>query len=214
MLCRMTQAQRSAATRKRLLRAAADEMAEHGYGDSSLSAIGARLGLSKGVLAYHYPTKRSLAIDLVAALGAALNECDAEARTAFPAGGLRGLLCFLHRCGERLEADPVAAAAFDFPLDKSLRDLGIDSPLPQWRELVSVFLREAQQQGELPGEPGAEEGARFLVAVVHGSRAGSENTAPPLDPRLPLMPLVLHGLGAQDPERLIDEALAAPASSR
>ncbi|AHD22448.1 TetR family transcriptional regulator [Rhodococcus pyridinivorans SB3094] len=61
-----TQAQRTAATRAKLLDAAVDSLVEHGYSGTSTQGIAKRAGVSRGAQLHHFPTKESL---VVAAVG-------------------------------------------------------------------------------------------------------------------------------------------------
>lgn len=64
---RLTQPEKRAATRARLLDAAGTAMARHGYRGASLEAVAERAGLSKGALTYHFATKAQLLLALAAA---------------------------------------------------------------------------------------------------------------------------------------------------
>lgn len=48
------------ATRERILEAAADEFAAHGYGDTTLEQIAARVGITKGAVLRHFGSKEQL----------------------------------------------------------------------------------------------------------------------------------------------------------
>lgn len=57
-------APRGAATRERLLRAAAEVVAQEGYGGASVAAIAARAGVATGALYRHFPSKAALFVEL------------------------------------------------------------------------------------------------------------------------------------------------------
>ncbi|MEV5764750.1 TetR/AcrR family transcriptional regulator, partial [Micromonospora sp. NPDC052213] len=59
-------------TRTRILRAALDLFAEHGYQRTSLRQIGERLRLTKAAILYHFPTKEHLLTALIEPLVADL----------------------------------------------------------------------------------------------------------------------------------------------
>ncbi|MGI5484566.1 TetR family transcriptional regulator [Streptomyces lavendofoliae] len=52
---------RAAHTRRRVLLAAAGELAQHGYSGTSLARIASRAGVTMGALTFHFPTKPALA---------------------------------------------------------------------------------------------------------------------------------------------------------
>ena len=60
-----TQAQRTAATRAKLLDAAIDSLVEHGYSGTSTQGIAKRAGVSRGAQLHHFPTKESLVVAAV-----------------------------------------------------------------------------------------------------------------------------------------------------
>jgi AcrR family transcriptional regulator len=75
-------------TRSAILRVAEAEFARRGYYATSLRAIGARIGISKAAVLYHFPEKAELLValatpmldDLDAVLAAAEEKADAQAR--------------------------------------------------------------------------------------------------------------------------------------
>ncbi|WDZ82772.1 TetR family transcriptional regulator [Micromonospora cathayae] len=66
-------------TRTRILRAALDLFAEHGYQRTSLRQIADRLRLTKAAILYHFPTKQHLLEDLVEPMLAGLEGLLADA---------------------------------------------------------------------------------------------------------------------------------------
>ncbi|MEV4120099.1 TetR family transcriptional regulator [Micromonospora sp. NPDC049645] len=68
-------------TRTRILRAALDLFAEHGYQRTSLRQIGERLRLTKAAILYHFPAKEHLLAALVEPLVADLEALLDSART-------------------------------------------------------------------------------------------------------------------------------------
>jgi AcrR family transcriptional regulator len=57
---RRTQAERSASTRARLLDAALDCLAEHGYAGTTTVVVAERAGVSRGAQLHHFPTRAAL----------------------------------------------------------------------------------------------------------------------------------------------------------
>jgi AcrR family transcriptional regulator len=60
-----TQAQRTAATRAKLLDAAVESLVELGYSGTSTHGIATRAGVSRGAQLHHFPTKESLVVAAV-----------------------------------------------------------------------------------------------------------------------------------------------------
>ena len=74
-------------TRTRILRAALDLFAEHGYQRTSLRQIGERLRLTKTAILYHFPAKEHLLAALVEPLVADLEALlDSAADVSPPSG--------------------------------------------------------------------------------------------------------------------------------
>lgn len=71
------------ARRAQIVSAAIDTIAERGYGQASLARIAERLGISKGVISYHFAGKEDLVRELVAEV---LARAEAYMRPRVPTG--------------------------------------------------------------------------------------------------------------------------------
>lgn len=65
----MTQEEKSASTRERLLDATVACLVEHGYANTTTNAIAERAGLSRGAMLHHYPARAELVAAAVEHLG-------------------------------------------------------------------------------------------------------------------------------------------------
>lgn len=65
---RRTQAERTAATRTRVLDAAVEALVEVGYAATTTQEVNRRAGVSRGALLHHFPTRESLVVAAVAHL--------------------------------------------------------------------------------------------------------------------------------------------------
>ncbi|WP_336082994.1 TetR/AcrR family transcriptional regulator [Nocardia sp. SSK8] len=81
---RRSDAARSQNTRERILAAAVDSLVEDGYAATSIGAIQARAGVSRGALLHQYPNKAHLLVDAVRHLS---DQQVIEVRTAEQPGG-------------------------------------------------------------------------------------------------------------------------------
>ena len=63
----MSPQQRAEETRSRILQAAGESFARHGYDAASVSEICRRAGLSKGAFYHHFPSKQTLFLELLEA---------------------------------------------------------------------------------------------------------------------------------------------------
>ena len=96
--------------RRALIKAAAEDIVERGYANSTLASTAARIGLTKGAFAYHFPTKADLVAALSEIAGEQVAEADAVATLLYPEGGLKEYLVYDRLTGERFVTDPVMQA--------------------------------------------------------------------------------------------------------
>ena len=165
---RLTQEQRSAATRARLLDATLDSLVEAGYAGTTTSRVCARAGVSRGAQVHHYPTKAEL---VVAAL-----EHLAEKR-------LEGMKA---KAGELEEAADRIGASFDFlwdafssPLFFAVLELWVAARtdrelrarlLPVERRLGGLIIRHSLELAGGSGEDAAihEDLIRLSIHLMRG----------------------------------------------
>ncbi|MEO8539662.1 MAG: helix-turn-helix domain-containing protein [bacterium] len=160
----MRQEERRARTRAALLRAAAAGFAERGYDGASIDAVAASVGLSKGAVYAHFPSKLELYLGVV---GALLEQ--AEWRLERVCGALRSGLSALESSREYLGlgGDAQHAAL----MSELWRTAAIE---PQIRLVVEHFVdsrlgmlsRAAVERGQAPAAALelAETVARFIDA--------------------------------------------------
>jgi len=120
----MRQEERRARTRAALLRAAALAFANRGYDGASIEAIAASVGLSKGAVYAHFPSKLELYLDVVTAL--------------------------LEQAEWRLERVAVALRAGSGPLEASRQYLGLGGDA-QHAALMSELWRTAAIEPDIRG---------------------------------------------------------------
>ncbi|GAA2241910.1 ScbR family autoregulator-binding transcription factor [Rarobacter faecitabidus] len=118
------QTTRSHDTRLRLLTAAAEVLADEGYAATSLSTVAARIGLTKGAFAYHFPTKGTISEALRDEFLATVDGIEARSREVFPDKPAQAFLLYLAGIGSTLVSDPVfrGASALSFDLSAPRRD--------------------------------------------------------------------------------------------
>lgn len=120
MLLRMSE-RNPEATRKAIIEAAAAELLERGYAGASLSRIAARLHVTKGALAYHFPTKSKLLDVLAEALLGAVTDTYSRAMRTFPSSGSRTCVAHMATFGHAITDDVVVAAGASLFTDPSVR---------------------------------------------------------------------------------------------
>ncbi|HTW17400.1 MAG TPA: TetR/AcrR family transcriptional regulator [Nocardioides sp.] len=83
---RRTQAERTAATRARLIEAAYDCLLETGYAATTVGAVQERAGVARGTLLHHFPTRASLMVGVVEDIADRRLAVLASPEAAEPAG--------------------------------------------------------------------------------------------------------------------------------
>jgi AcrR family transcriptional regulator len=158
----------STPTRQRLLVAAAELIAEVGWGRVTTRAVAARAGLPHGTVSYHFHGKQSLLVEAVLHAFAqsvppaqfeeptSLSELVDFVATQITTGARDSVLT-------RLMLEAMREAERDQELRKRLSEM-----LHQSRNGMIAVIRAEQERGELPQEPSAEALATLLASVGDG----------------------------------------------
>lgn len=196
--------------------AAAAELLEHGYAGSSLARIAGRIDLTKGALAYHFPTKVSLLGAVIGHLQGALEASHAEAMAVFPQRGSRVCVAQMAMFGYTISTDAVAAAAVSLFADPSAPE-GVMAPiLIDWHRMISGCFEESIEVEGVRLVVPTPQAAEFFIA----SMAGSILTARFLPEisvdrdRLKFTELTLQTLGFPDAAQIVADVLAALAEGK
>ncbi len=178
----------SAVTRQRLLTAAAELIAELGWGRVTTRAVAARAGLPHGAVSYHFRGKQELLTE------AALRTVE----QAFPIAELEALKTMADlmavasaRLGDREAIDPVLSAVMLEAMRESAREPALRERIAalerEYRRLLAGLVRAEQQHGAVSADAPPSALATLLAAAADG--------------------LLLHAL--LDPDVDITEALTA-----
>lgn len=124
---------KAAQTRRTILDAAAHEFLMNGYAGTSLSAIAERLGLTKGALAYHFPSKADFASEFIRSVRAATAQAYAYAKAEYPTCGARRLLLNFMTLGSWRAFVPCYAAGVALFTDGA-------SPTHETNEIIEEWL--------------------------------------------------------------------------
>lgn len=159
---------RSLETYERVLDAAAAEFARHGYAQTNLQHVAARIGLTKGALYGHFASKEELARALVEHLGRTVGELAAQdAAPGSPAfDRLRSLTELLAR-GAGL--DVRIGAALRLVSDEMRAGNPPPDALTSLRLHAAALVRVAQADGDIRPLLPPETVAELLLAVVFGA---------------------------------------------
>lgn len=178
-------------TRQRLLRAAAELIAELGWGRVTTRAVATRAGLPHGAVSYHFRGKQELLTE--AALHVLEQAFPAEQLEALP--GLPDLVALFEPwLGDRdAENELVSRVGIEAMLESernpALRDR-FRAMLRDFRRAVTELARAGQEQGSTPSDIPPEALAILFAAVADGLFLHGR-----LDPELDA-PAALHALRA------------------
>lgn len=163
----MVKQQRAERTSERLVTAAAEEIAERGFGRATLSDVSRGAGVTKGALFFHFATKDELA-EAVQSRGQDLLETAVEELTEAEPHFLQVLVDITHFLNTVLRDDPFVRASVRITRERAHGDPGPVDFYPLWFGRLWTLLELARKNGEL-GPAVADASARVLVtAVVSG----------------------------------------------
>jgi AcrR family transcriptional regulator len=159
----------SAATRAKLTRAAAELIAEQGWGRVTTRAVAERAGLPHGAVSYHFRGKQDLLIEsCLAAFAEAVPFEDYAAQL-----GIGDLIDMIgSQVGEGLESQAFLArlmfeAMREAERDESLRER-LGAMVTQYREALVAVVRAEQERGAVPASVSPEGVAMLVTAVGDG----------------------------------------------
>ncbi|MGH3647729.1 MAG: TetR/AcrR family transcriptional regulator [Micromonosporaceae bacterium] len=168
-LLREPQQERSRLTRRRLLEATVDCLAERGWSGTTVAVVAERAGVSRGAAQHHFPTREDLVTAAVRQMAAVRAEQIRARAAAGPAGKLR-----------TEEALALLAGHFTSPVFNAALQLWVAASTdPQLRQIV----------GPLEAEVGRE-AHRFAVELL-----GADETKPGVREAVQATLDLLRGLG-------------------
>ncbi|MFB9905712.1 ScbR family autoregulator-binding transcription factor [Allokutzneria oryzae] len=159
-------------TRERLLVAAASVFESQGYGQARLTDICRAVGVTKGALYCHFPSKEALALALLEKQAGVWHRQAASVRLRQPSEPyrLQDLIDVTYAVLADLRQDPVARAAHRVLFQDRVFDLVGGMQVVSCVTLVRDMLHEAQHHGELRRDVDLREAAEGIVGSVIGVR--------------------------------------------
>lgn len=195
--------------RQEILEAAAQEFVERGYAAATLSSVAGRLGLTKGALAHHFPTKNELLSGLGEQLSQAIEESDRVTRTAFPDSGMHAAVAYLVQLSAIAAKNVCVASTLVLLADRGAPPSAISSLVFEWLDGLIVFLKQAQSAGQISADINVDEFGEFMLATNIGTTLIPSRTPTPQNrrKRLRFMRLGLASLGLENADQIVDEVL-------
>ncbi|MER6301267.1 TetR/AcrR family transcriptional regulator [Kitasatospora sp. NPDC001539] len=162
----MAKQERALRTREKVLTAAAEVFASQGYSSATLNAVADRIGMTKGALYGHFPSKKSLAGALIAesrqtwtSLRAEYDAPGADARRV-----LEGVVVGF---ADRLRSDVRLRAALRLAADCPHLARALSGVLADMRSTLTDLVRRAQRDCGFPGHS-PRLVAELLMIVMYG----------------------------------------------
>jgi|GEM_PF-3087472 Transcriptional regulator len=198
-------------TRDRILDAAAAEMMQHGYAASSMSSIASRMGLTKGSLTRHFPTKEALARAVVENLEEAAIAQRELSLARYPTSGIRATIDFLLAIGRQSTEGPLVTAAAVLFTDRTSPTFASRGLLAVWNDSFTAFFELAQQVGELPAKTSVKDLAEYAFITNIGEAVFAARAYSPAAQAEPLhfLRFTLRAAGVARIDELIAEVDAA-----
>ena len=195
--------------RQDILEAAAAEFVERGYAAATLSSVAGRLGLTKGALAHHFPTKDELLSGLGEQLSEAIEDSDRVTRTAFPDSGIHAAVAYLVQLSAIAAKNVCVASTLVLLTDRGAPPSAISELIFEWLDGLIAFLEQSQEQGQIPADVDVEEFGEFMLATNIGTTLIPSRTPTPQNrrKRLRFIRLGLQSLGVENADQVVDEVL-------
>lgn len=162
----MKRAEQRAQTRQALLEAASLEFEANGYAATVLSDISDRLGMTKGTVYFHFPTKALLA----QAVSATWTEMwDAEIALSRDRGlSLDELESLMIRIAERFQSDSLMRATIRLVRERELIEEELPRPFDAWLEVTKEALQASRESGVLRDDIDVDAAAWQVLANLVG----------------------------------------------
>ncbi|MEV0193191.1 ScbR family autoregulator-binding transcription factor [Kitasatospora purpeofusca] len=160
---------RSARTRLLVLTAAAELFTARGFRHTSVQEVADRVGMTKGAVYFHYPTKEALAVAVVeqhyARWPLLLAGVAAEGH-----GPLETAERLLAGAALAFREDVVVQAGARLQVERPQIEAELPIPYLDWTELLTGLLTRAEALGELRAGVRPRVAARSLVAAFFGAQ--------------------------------------------
>lgn len=168
---------RADATRRQILRSAAQQFAQRAYHDVGLDDILAQAELTKGAMYFHFRSKHALAVAIIeqqTAEGAA----GVQSLLSRGLSGLETLIDFSYLMAVRDIKRDGFRAALNL-LESVGRSEGIqESRLAEWTRAVAQVVEQAIAEGDVDADCDPHDVAQLMVSLHMGLRQTSNLDAP------------------------------------
>ena len=163
--------ERGAATRSRIVKAAADLMYEHGVDRTTLDEVMAASGVSKSQLYHYFADKDALVLAVIALQAERVLDAQQphlEALDSLPAiRGWRDAFVRLNKVAG-CRGCPLGSLASELANDSEHARKRLAASFAIWRDRIQTGLKKMRERGELAASADPHELALALLAAVEG----------------------------------------------
>lgn len=162
----MVKQDRAIATRRQIVRGAAEQFDRAGYEGASLNEIVDQSGLTKGALYFHFKSKDDLAAVVIEEQHRiSMNAVAAITGTDAPA--LEQIVMLAHEMGREIIDDPIVRAGIRLTLEMSA-STGPAKPYLDWIDSCAKVFQAAINEGDICDTVDATELAHYFVSAFTG----------------------------------------------
>ncbi|SEQ18658.1 TetR/AcrR family transcriptional regulator [Streptomyces radiopugnans] len=163
----MTKQERAFRTQERFLDASADEFSRHGYAGANLQRIAAHVGMTKGALYAHFPSKNALAAVFTAEFDQIWRELLQEIGDSDPP------LTNLHRITagfmHRMHTDIRFRAGLRLVCEEACTRGKVPVVIADLSAVLTRIIGEAQEQEELTAAQSPELISSLVLSLIFGT---------------------------------------------
>jgi AcrR family transcriptional regulator len=158
---------RASRTRLIILHAAAETFGTRGYAATSLQNIASHMGVSKGTLYFHFPSKKEIALAVIREYHDQLPEILSQLRQQH-SRAIRLLLELSQEIADMADKSVMMRAAIRLIHEHDLIGSTAPQPFSGWINIIDGLLKETRAQGDLLPDVEIESAARVIVASFAG----------------------------------------------
>jgi AcrR family transcriptional regulator len=159
--------ERSAHTRTKLLKAAAEVFDREGFSRSSLTAVCARADVSKGALYCHFRSKEALGVAIIEEQSLLWHRLRDE-QLAVEESPTQALIAMSFEFVSRLETDLTVRVSAKLLREAVFFDVVAAAQVIGWVAVVRELLSLARERGELRSEVNVRHAAEQIVSELLG----------------------------------------------
>lgn len=163
----MAQQERARSTRSAIIHAAARIFEEYGYGGTSLAAVSAGAGVTKGALYFHFAAKEELAVAVIEEQHA-IASADGVRVQALGRPALETMVLICRGFAVQLIEHSVMRAGIRLTFEASAFGHDVRKPYLDWASRFGELARAAQQDGDLRPDLDPDAFARLIVGSFTG----------------------------------------------